>query len=268
MTKLKFALATDYAAAHKFYLRPPIYASPKLNGVRAQWSVERGQLVSRDNKVFRPDILTDLYTQLRGVTPDLDGELYLHGTPLPAIAGAISVHRREPSELSGRIEFHVFDFPTVDTIQARRVEMLTAWTPPGHLVKVVPHVRITTAEGVDDIYRAYVAAGYEGAVYKHIAAVYSGARTPYWIKRKAWCDVEVRVVGLKPGEGSTNRDTIGALECVMPGGSRFSVTLTEITERDWWVANGTASAPMIKVRYLELTADGIPHQPIYEGRTT
>lgn len=261
-----FQLATDYGKVSHLYLRTPIIASPKLNGVRARWCRDRRELVSRDGKVFRRDIIPALYDELDEVEFDLDGELYLHGTPLPEIAGALSIHRTAPSDLSARIEYHVFDFPNLNLIQRMRTRALIAWTPSRTLIKVVPHVVIDTIAGIDDIYKAYVAEGYEGAVYKHFAALYFNGRTPYWIKRKAWQDVEVHVVALKPGGGQTNRDTIGALGCVMSNGALFSVTLTEIAERNWWMANGITSAPLIRVRYLELTADGIPHQPIYEGR--
>lgn len=261
-----FALATDYSETTPFQRRPPIFASPKLNGVRAMWLAREKLLISRDKKVFRRDILAELYAALDEVPINLDGELYLHGTPLPAIAGAVNIHRDAPSDLSRKMEFHVFDLPADSRIAILRFESLLKFTPPAPNIKVVPHVKLTDVTALDTIYDSYVRAGYEGAVYKHALALYHPRRTPYLIKRKAWKDVEVKVVGLKKGEGVTNSNTIGALLCRMPSGAEFSVTLTEIAERDWWSSNPLLDAPLIKVRYLELTADGIPHQPIYEGR--
>ena len=261
-----FHLATDYGDISRLYLRLPIIASPKLNGVRARWCRDRRELVSRDGKVFRRDITPGLYAELDEVEFDLDGELYLHGTPLPEIAGALSIHRTAPSDLSARIEYHVFDFPNLNMTQAMRTHALVAWSPGGSRIKVVPHVTIREAAGIDDIYEAFVREGYEGVVYKNIAALYFNGRTPYWIKRKAWLEMEARVIALKPGGGQTNRDSIGALECMTPAGVPFNVTLTEITERTWWMGVELKSAPLVKVRYLELTTGGVPHQPIYEGR--
>jgi ATP-dependent DNA ligase len=262
-----FALAIDYKDSTAFHRRPPIFASPKLNGVRAMWLARERKLVSRDGKVFRADILPALYDALGAVPINLDGELYVHGTPFATIAGAVGIHRNEPSDLSRAMEFHVFDLPADGRIAILRLESLLRFSPPAPKIKVVPHVLLKDAAALDTIYDSYVRAGYEGAVYKNPLALYHPKRTPYFIKRKAWKDGEFAVLSVNRGEGVTNANTIGSLTCITDGGVEFSVTLTDALERDAWIERAARGKdfPRIKIRYLELSAHGKPYQPIYEG---
>lgn len=265
-----FTLPENYFDVAEFYRKPPLLASPKLNGVRAMW--RGGVLRSREGKVFREDTLAHIYAALRSLPPsfDLDGELYLHGVPFWKINGAVNIHRCEANDIAARMEFHIHDLPADGRIAQLRFEALTRLALPSPALKATPHYLIKDAAGLDKIHNSFVAAGYEGTVYKHPLALYFPRRTHFLMRRKAWKDAEFVVVALVPGEGASNKNSIGALTLTDKHGNSFNCTLTETAERDAWtnLARDVKPIcwPLVKVRFLELTEKGTPSQPIYEGR--
>src|SRR5687768_15403845 len=100
--------------AHKykpFRVTYPCYVQPKLNGVRALY--QNGRFQSRDEVPF-PEALLDHLAQpllrIFGTShAPTDGELYVHGWSLQKILGAITPVRKEDSELTKLVEYHVFD---------------------------------------------------------------------------------------------------------------------------------------------------------------
>jgi hypothetical protein len=237
----------------------------------------QGVLMSRDHKVFRRDLLPHIYAALDRLNQRLDGELYLHGVPLPQINGAVGIHRDQPNELSQRMEFHVFDINLPNTFAASRftkIEQLSALFAP--CLRLVKHVYVRTEASADEVHNANLAAGYEGTIYHNPHALYYPLRTPYMLKRKGWADDTFKVVAVCRGEGASNKHTVGSLTCITTVERHgrfftetFGVTVADTVESAFWAQwldKEVTGAPMIKVRYLELTPRGVPHTPIYEGR--
>ena len=78
---------------------------------------------------------------------------------------------------------------------------------------------------------------------------------------KTFHDTEAIVVGHLPGAGR-HKGRLGALECDLPDGTRFSVgTGFSDAER----AAPPAVGSVITFRYQELTTDGVPRFPSYIG---
>lgn len=261
----------------------PCYVQPKLNGVRAlyQW----GAFQSRDQLPFPPVLLDHLAHPLMetfGPEIILDGELYVHGWPLQRINSAVTPVRLAPTEDTLLVQYHVFD--QVDF--TKDFQLRSPWFDSGPIKPVATHY-VHSAEMADAMYAQWVAEGYEGMMYRLGNCPYTvpkqlrepthlvggrlkflsdqDNRTWHLLKRKNWLDGEFYCHRVIEGEGKLS-GTLGALECSDPNphfwDKRFSVGsgLTDSERQHYW-ANPPISR-QVKVKYLCLSSDGIPLNPI------
>lgn len=271
----------------------PCYVQPKLNGVRALYQDMTFQ--SRDEKVWNSKVLDHLALELASIAPTignviLDGELYVHGWRLQRINGAIAVNRLEPNDDTKQVEFHVFD--VVDPKKKFSERWLeTMWdireAKLPHVKAVLTHL-VNTREQMDFYFQNFTTQDYEGIMLRpdglyefgeHLGR--GGTMTSYrsrtlW-KHKQWEDGEWYCVGWTPGEGKANIG-IGALVLALKGtvitkpnrdgdstiyGTTFKVgTGFDDSDRIAFAKNPPIGK-LVKVRYLCLTADGIPFNPSF-----
>lgn len=282
------------------YNQFPCFIQPKLNGVRALYQC--GTFQSRDEKLWRPGVLQHLIDALAPFTESLgnvilDGELYVHDWRLQRINSAVAVNRHEPTEDTPHVQFHVFD--VVDPNRSFSDRWFDFYTPlilADHpLIRAVPTDHIWLKEEVDPHFRHWTKLGYEGIMLRPNGTGYEfgehegrNGPTTYrsknlW-KHKQWEDGEFVCVGVTQGEGKADIG-IGALVCrakdyvcpVCDGGPAnhcqcscpnkyepvFNVgTGLSDSERIAFMANPPIGK-LIKVRYLNLSADGIPLNPSF-----
>ena len=270
----------------------PCYVQPKLNGVRAlyqQCEPESdgfaGIFQSRDEKLWNDSILAHIEEELTSISLNnaiLDGELYVHGWRLQRINGAIAVNRKEPIPDTKEICFHVFDVVNPDLKFSER------WLDMSNLLRAadLPHVKVVDTSYIHDrdqmerYFRLATAKGYEGVMLRPDGP-YEFGETPHgtqkrskflW-KYKSWEDDEFTCVGTTPGEGKASIG-IGAL-LLAPGILDGYCSAVTYTGRTFGVGTGFddseriefAKNPpigkLVRVRYLELTADGIPFNPSF-----
>jgi ATP-dependent DNA ligase len=268
--------------------RFPCYVQPKLNGVRALY--QAGTFQSRDEKLWKPNVLRHLTDQLLPhfgtETPILDGELYVHGWRLQRINGAVAVNRNSPCEDTDKVEFHVFDIvqPGVSFMQ-RCIElqqMFVGKDLPN--IKLVPTATCDSRETLDIHFHALTAQGYEGVMLRPNGPYEYGEtphgttkRSEYLWKYKSWEDAEFRCLGVTQGQGKADIG-IGALTlCSVDPivlGNRIGKTVSsdiptfacgtgfDDSERIEYMKNPPIGK-LVKVRYLCLSADGIPLNPSF-----
>lgn len=231
------------------------WMSEKLDGVRAYWNGTT--FISRlGNEFLAPDWFIADFPE----TP-LDGELWMERG---AFQTTVSVVRRQDrSQHWENIRFVIFDAPTHGGVFEERLEFIHLAFAKGLLqfAHALAHQR---CEGM-----AHLAAelerverlGGEGLMLREPQSKYVGSRSTSLLKVKSFFDAEAKVIGHTDGAGR-HKGRVGALELVMPNGTRFSCgTGLSDAERDDPPAIGT----IVTYRYQELTDGGVPRFPSYIG---
>lgn len=234
-------------------------AMPKLNGIRAMW-IPRMGLWSRDGLVWAPDNLPHIYERLRNVDIMLDGELYRHGMPLAEISARVSINRKTPHEDCRSIQFHVFDMPQSNKNADDRHRLIDKEFSMQQIVCPVQWRAVACCMQADAAFNAFVAGGYEGAMYKSMGNYVNG-RSSALKKRKAW-KIESMIV-IEGLEGVDRlAGTLGSLRLSTNKGKQFKVGtgqgLTDDVRHALWAKRDQLPGMSVRVRYLELSPEGIP----------
>lgn len=262
------------------YDKFPCFLQCKLNGVRALY--QSGTFQSRDEKLWKPGVLSHLVEQLRPLSflegLILDGELYVHSWRLQRINGAVAVNRSGPRDDTNQVQFHIFDVIDPKNPNAlfserwcnKAAQPLVRYF--GNVRTVIQPVQtdfVNSRKEVEDYFRLYTSQGYEGVMLRPDGP-YEVGQTPHgtqfrskflW-KYKKWMDGEFTCYGVTPGEGKASIG-IGALVCCTANGRPFNVgTGFSDEERIEYMQNPPVGK-MIKVRYIGLSEDGIPLNPSF-----
>lgn len=269
-------LARTFGPKYSHY---PAFVQPKLNGVRALY--QRGVMLSRDSKIWNYPVLRHIideletFKELIGVRI-LDGELYVHGWRLQRINGAVATNRMAPREDTHLVQFHIFD-----CIDARGLttpfsdrfldfkEVIEAHNLT-HVKLVDTHLAFGR-DSVDQYFTKYVKEGYEGIMLRPDGPYEAGRtdhdtdkRSAYLWKHKAWKDGEFLCVGYVPGEGKADIG-IGSLTLSTDANVVFQCGTGFTDEDRIALANDLPIERMVRVRYVELTSDGIPYPCRFEA---
>lgn len=278
---MKPMLARTYGPRFSHF---PCILQPKLNGIRALVQCTPSGIVmqSRDEKLWTYPFFKELYDELSWLysfaekqsSPDarnviLDGELYVHGWRLQDINSAVAVNRKERTPKTPLVQYHIFDaIPNLQT------SFLDRWVPfysvkefrELNLVRIVPTHSCANAEEMQRLFHTYTAEGYEGVMLRTDEPYFLGEtahgtehRSRTLWKYKHWEDGEFLCVGFTHGEGKASIG-FGALVLQGPLGNTFKVG-TGFTDEERMQPPPIGS--LVRVRYLELTADGIPFNPSF-----
>lgn len=278
------------------FSRFPCLLQPKLNGVRALAQNVDGAIVmqSRDEKLWTYSFLREVYDELKQVyaagksffgkdwNPLLDGELYVHGWRLQDINAAIAVNRKERTEKTGRVQYHLFDtIPNLtSSFTDRWIGFSSLISDIGDLsfphIYIVPTHRCDNNEELQRYFHHYTSLGYEGVILRTDEPYFVGEtahgtqyRSKTLWKHKQWEDGEFYCVSTKPGEGKASIG-IGAL--VLDANNKNNAKAevhyfkvgTGFTDEDRIsFAQNPPIGKLVRVRYLELTRDGIPFNPSF-----
>lgn len=229
------------------------WMSEKLDGVRAYWDGAR--LLSRlGNELFAPRWFLEKLPD----TP-LDGELWGGRKQFQRTVSV--VRRQDRGEAWREIRYVVFDVPaTCAPFEQRKSELaaLLATLDAAH-VEAHEHTCCLGSEHLRQELARVEALGGEGLMMRRPASFYESGRSRTLLKVKTFHDAEAIVVAHLPGAGK-HAGRLGALECEMPDGTRFSVgTGLSDAERDAPPALGAR----ITYRYQELSNDGVPRFPSF-----
>jgi DNA ligase-1 len=248
----------------------PVDVQPKLDGVRclAYWEDDSVKLMSRGGKQW--NCCQHIIDELEQVLPKdwvLDGELYIHGATFQEITKLVKKLRPE----SVNVQFHVYDIPRAGTNHEweERKNHLNDFHGNHGLCKSVKVVRTDFAAHEEDVYELqseYLEEGYEGAIVRERDGEYKfGYRSNKLLKVKNFMDEEYEIVGFTTGVGRFEGCCIWI--CETADGQSFKVVPQGTMDLRKETFNNADKnvGKWLKVKYFELTDDGIPRFPVGLG---
>lgn len=247
----------------------PCYVQPKLNGIRALY--QAGTFQSRDEKIWKPGVLSHLSKQLSSLSLRenliLDGELYVHGWRLQRINGAVAVNRLSPISDTLHVCYYIFDVLTHGPFASRWFDLYQPLLSCGlsHVV-AVPTAFVSSRPEMEQHFHHYTKLGYEGIMLRPDGPYELGEtpqgtekRSNFLWKYKLWEDAEFLCVGVTLGDGKAAIG-IGALVLQAPDSSHTFKCGTGFSDEERIeFAQTPPLNRLIKVKYNPaLTEDGIP----------
>jgi DNA ligase-1 len=255
-------LAENYTSKKK-HLRLPAYGQPKLDGFRCLYNPTIG-FWSRGGKPF--DTAVDLSRLRFAPHADItfDGELILPmGYTFQQTCEAIKKQRKE-TEL---LEYRIFDVMRPGISFSYRLGLAQGAShafPEG--VAVVETIKIENTAEIEGVRDHYLEQGYEGLMLRNWDGDYQvGQRSNDLLKYKTFIDAEFRVVDVTDGSGREAGAAI--LVCETAEGKRFQTRMKGDyeTRREIFENGDKVIGKMWKVKYQNLTDDGIPRFPVAEA---
>lgn len=254
-----------------------LYAQPKLDGMRC--IATKDGLFSRQGKPITgcPHIWDALEPAFKK-DPHLiiDGELYNHDLKddFPRLMSLCK--KQDPTdeqlvESEQLVQYHVYDCPSKGEFKfsTRMVFLEQALTDAGIDDETSPIWRVQTISMTDiEMFNKFhgicIEAGYEGSMLR-LDKPYEQKRSKHLLKRKDFIDEEFPVIRIEEGEGNW----AGAAKSVVCSrdGKEFGAGIKGSYERGQKLLG--KEFKLAKIRYFELTPDGVPRFGIclelYEG---
>lgn len=272
----------------------PVYASPKLDGIRA--SIVGGRLLSR---TLKPIPNRHIYGQLSDSHLDgLDGELIV-GSPTSKTCYNESVSNVMAFDKTPTYTFYVFDDHSNPDApyRFRRDRMLGsldngAWGRFPQICLLDQNL-ISNEDDMLSYEAAKVEEGYEGIILRSPGAPYKFGRSTVnegaLIKVKRFEDSEAEIIGFEEemfngNEAQTNelgrtkrstaavglvgKQTLGAFrvrDCV--SGIEFSIGtgLTALERKSHWLNRDTSLGGIIKYKFFPVGVKDRPRHPVFLG---
>jgi ATP-dependent DNA ligase len=234
---------------HRINWDDTVMAQRKLDGVRCIWRPDVEKLQSRKGTFYEAP--QHIIEALRGINRPLDGELYLHGTPLNEILGA----SRKYKPLTDKLEFHVFDlafdglhFHERVNLAASIVEQLEH--PFVHMV----YCDYITKDNLLPMHNQYVQEGYEGLMIRHASGFYGfGERSPDLFKYKVFKEAEFLI-----NEVKEDNDGGAVLGLLTDEGYQFFSRPRGTLEYRSSLLDRKCLGQMATVRYFTMTSTSKP----------
>lgn len=271
----------------------PVYASPKLDGIRC--SIVNGRALSR---TLKPIPNKHIFGQLSShKLTGLDGELIV-GSPTSKTCYAESVSNVMAFDKTPNYTYYVFDLHTHPVpFRQRRQVMLDALGNGNwgmyHQICLLEQNLLANEDEVLAYEAAKVEEGYEGIILRSPSAPYKFGRSTvkegYLLKVKRFEDSEARVIEvieeLHNGNeatvdelGRTKRSThqenkvgkgrMGALLVYdMTTGVEFQVGtgFDDAARAKWWECRNDKYFPIIKYKFFPVGVKDKPRHPVFLG---
>lgn len=257
-------LAEEYEESR---VRFPVYAQPKLDGIRCiaredgLWSRKGEKIVSVPHI---ENIAVYLCKKHRIV---LDGELYNHGlkddfNKICSLVRRQKIDKEHQVQIRSLVEYHVYDLIDERLLFNQRLSKMRFSLGPHVEIKLVPTSLKTSQKDLDELYEVYLENGYEGQMIRN-DAFYKRKRTYNLLKRKEFQDEEFSIAGIVEGKGNRS-GMVGACTFVLPDGKLFQAALMGTNEyrKKVWKNWSNYIGLKATVKYFRKTPDGIPRFPV------
>lgn len=265
-------------------IRFPVFASPKLDGVRG--IVVDGQLRSRSLKPIPNLYVTGLFSQpyLNGY----DGELIV-GDPTARDAFRVTGSATSRQEGTPEVTFYVFDNYLAPGGFEQRLASLHA----SFCVVVLEQHLVHSLDELITYEEQCLTAGYEGLILRDPAGAYkfgrSTAREQGMMKLKRFHDSEAEILGVVEEMENTNEKTTNELgrghrshhlAGMVPKGRAGALQVRDLTtgvefqigtgmndaDRAWfWEHRGEAVGKVVKYKSFAIGVKTAPRFPVYLG---
>ena len=243
----------------------PAYAQPKLDGVRGflRWDGEQWRATSSSGKSY--DVMARHILETLNKNEDfpadyiLDGEFYIHGTPLEYLSGW--ARKQTPISEHLNMDFCIFDVGIKLPMVNRRTiieDSLTVITEYTQKINIVQTEVVHNMEEFKQLHDKWVAEGYEGAILRNADGVYEfGIRSTSIFKLKDFKDEEFKIVDMILGARGTE-DLV--FVCLAKNNQTFKanpVGNRQIKE-EYWNNKEEIIGKLAMVRYLTMSQKGLP----------
>lgn len=240
----------------------PAYAQPKLDGVRCfAHKVEEGdwKFTSSSGKsydVVCRYILEELNKLNFPIGTILDGELYIHGTPLQKISGWC--RKETPIEEHKQIQYWIFDTAEKEIFTQRLRTIAALAIETSTILHLTPTIVIHNKEEIQEWHDKYVERGYEGLIIRNFDGKYAyGIRSSEIFKYKGFQDAEFMITNYILGK----RGSFDMVFCMMmEDGKTFEAKpLGDAATKEEYVRDfPIIQHKMGTVRFLSYSEKGIP----------
>lgn len=275
----------------------PVYASPKLDGIRA--AIRDGEAVSRTLKRIPNHFLQDYFGSFPGQLNGLDGELTVgpanDKNVMQATTSGVMTRSGEPD-----FTYWVFDFwTTPDMPYGERLRLMQhAFRDSVQIqqitrVKLLPQTLIHNLEELNAYEQVQLEQGYEGIMVRSPKSPYkygrSTAREGHLLKVKRFSDAEAVVIGFEEllhNANEATRDELGhtkrsshAANKVPMGtlgalnvrdtvtGIEFSIGTgyTAAQRQQLWNNREAILSSVVKYKHFEVGVKDAPRFPVWLG---
>jgi len=272
MSRQGIMLCSPFEESRLKKWRAPYYIQPKLDGIRCRAIVEgKGNvklLSSEENEILSVPHINAQLESLKIDKLELDGELYIHGTPFETIESIVSrtVNLHDDYE---SIELHVFDLISYGGTSTR-FNFKDVLFDNIHLPNV-RNVRHFETMSLDDImlyFDLFCKEGFEGFVLRNKDAYYERKRSTSMMKFKPKKNDLYQIIGTIE-EVSINgapKGTLGAIACKGDDGTIFTVGsgLNADQRREYWKERELLIGKWCEVQYQHITTGKrVPRFPVF-----
>lgn len=286
--KPMLAVAADFAK-----IKYPVYASPKLDGIRV--CIVDGVAKTRTLKDVPNKHVAEMLSQF--AFNGLDGELIV-GPPTSKTCYTDTVSNVMAYDKIPEFTYYVFDIHNIAGGYASRGGVLEAtydqYLQKFSFIKLLESVRIDHEEALLAYETHCVAAGYEGIIVRaNLDAHYKFGRSTVnegsLLKVKRFEDSEAEIIGFEEEmfngneaqtnelgrtkrstarEGLTGKGTLGAflVRDVLSGvGFSIGTGLTAADRADFWARRDQLLGSLIKYKFFPVGVKVAPRHPVYLG---
>lgn len=262
--KFKPMLAQGYDADSLDFDKDKVFSQPKLDGIRCV--ARRDGLWTREGKeiVSCPHIYESLLPYFE-MSPNaiLDGELYNHElkddfNKITSLVRKTKPVDKDYAESENLVQYHVYDI-FAKAVFEDRYESLNRLSNFSYM-NIVETSHVKSLDEINNLYRDYVGAGYEGQMIR-LNKAYENKRSKFLLKRKEFITEEFKVLGVEEGVGNWS----GAVKKFnielpdgRPCGSGVRGKYADLSK----LFKSGKTPDWATVRYFELTPDGVPRFPV------
>lgn len=267
--KLPMKVEAYFKGKNKSKIKFPATVSKKLNGVNGEarmYPEGRIEQLSRGGDLY-PLPYAEALKELKDVmvklgVSSLNYEIYLHGTHLQDITGAVKAPKNH-SELHSKLEYHIFDIPSLDGMKwSERSKWLDKIPTDLKYVKVVEGKQVNSHEEIIMFQDSSVSQGFEGSIVRNSNGLYQyNKRTSDVQKVKYVQSEEFKIIGYR-----TDKNHHPVFVCG-PESKPFSVKIKGTDEfrksiipkiKEW-------QGKWLTVEFETYSKDGIPLKPVGIG---